>query len=117
MTRWSPICLAVFGLLLSQGMGYADGSGNAIHPLPGRMNRLTTSIDRPSSYLVTDIDDSGAAENNGSETGFEGDTPSPPSEHKPKADKARPSRSIPLKPMPPSEEIKADQAVDFPYNI
>ena len=117
MPRWSPIVLTVFGLLLSQGLGNAAGNCNIIHPLPGRIDRLTTSSSRPSSYVLTEIDDGGPTENKGSETGPAGDKPLPPSENKPKSDKARPSRSAPLKPMSPSEKIKADQAVDFPYDI
>ncbi|MEN8689158.1 MAG: hypothetical protein AB1Z20_03530 [Desulfobacterales bacterium] len=117
MTRWPAIVLTVFSLLLSQGLGDADGSRNIIHPLPGRIDRLTTSSSRPSSYMLTQIDDGGSTENKGSETGSAEDKPSPPSEKKHKSDKARPSRSAPLKPMSPSEEIKADQEVDFPYDI
>ena len=117
MTRWPPIVLTVFGLLLSQGLGDADENLNSFHPLPGRIDRLTTSSSRPSSYVLTQSDDGVPIENKGSETGPAEDKPLPPSEKKPKSDKARPSRSAPLKPMRPSEKIKADQAVDFPYDI
>ena len=117
MTYWIPICLAVFGLYVSQGFEHAEASDNAIHSLPDRMARLTTSPVRSSSYLLTEIDNGGPAENQEPDSGREADTPSAPSEKFPKSDKAPRSRSVPLKPMPPSEEIKADQAVDFPYNI
>ena len=117
MTRWPPIVLAVFGLLLSQGLGDATGNRTIIHRLPDRIDRLTTSSSRPSSYVLTQIDDGGSSESKGLKTGPAEDKPLPPSEKKPKSDKARPSRSAPLKPMSPSEEIKADQAVDFPYDI
>ena len=117
MTRWPPTVLAVFGLLLSQGLGDAAWNRNSIHPLRGRIDRLTTSSSRPSSYVLMETDDGGPTENEGSDTGPAEDKPLPPSEKKPQSDKARPGRSAPLKPMSPSEEIKADQAVDFPYDI
>ena len=117
MTRWPAIVLTVFSLLSSQGLGDADGSRNIIHALSGRIDRLTTSSSWSPSFALTQIDDDGPAEIKGSETGPAEDKPSPPSEKKPQSDKARPSRSTPLKPMSPSEEIKADQAVDFPYDI
>jgi hypothetical protein len=117
MPRWTPIVLTVFGLLLSQGLGDADESHNGINPPPGRIDRLTTASSRPSSYVLTQSDDGVPVENKRPETGPSGDEPLPPSEKKPKSDKARPSRSAPFKPMSPSEEIKADQAVDFPYDI
>jgi hypothetical protein len=102
---------------LSQGLGDADENHNGFNPLPGRIDRLKTSSSRPSSYVLTQSDVGVPIENKGLETGPAGDEPLPPSEKKPKSDKVRPSRSAPFKPMSPSEKIKADQAVDFPYDI
>lgn len=117
MARWALIFWTVFGLHLIQLPGFTDGSGHRHHLLSGRMDRLATSIDRPSSYQLTENDDSGPTRKQAVEKSPEADNRAPPPERKPQADKKRRDRLVPLKPARPSEEIKADQAVDFPYDI
>ena len=117
MARWTLIFWAVFVLQLTQVREYSDGSVYFPYPLPGRMDRLVTSIDRPLSYQLTEIDDNGPPKDQAPVADPEVENLAPPPQKKPQPGNGRRDRQVPLKPARPSEEIKADQVVDFPYDI
>ena len=111
------IYMTLVAMFLTHGLGYADGEANDIDPPVSRADRLVISVGRPLSTLLAEVDEGDPAVNRQKETGPESNKPSPPFENKPQSEKKQPNRALPLKATPPSEVIKADQAVDFPYDI
>lgn len=117
MAAINSILLALLGFLLSHSLGHADGKSNVFDPPVYIRDQMETSISRPLFILTADVDESGSTENRGTELRNQGDKPPPQLEKKSKSKKKQPNRNVLPRVTPPSEAIKADQAVDFPYDI
>jgi hypothetical protein len=73
--------------------------------------------DQPLSFLTAEVDEVDEWVNREMTIDTEEDKAKPPMKKKRNLENKQKSRMVPLKPAPPSETIKADQEVDFPYDI
>ena len=80
-------------------------------------NQKAVPADRPLSFLTAEVDEVIDGGNREKTIDTEQDKAKPSMEKKHKLENKQKSRIVPLKPAPPSETIKADQEVDFPYDI
>jgi hypothetical protein len=109
ITGWIYI-LSVW-LNLGMGPGIPDRS-------PGEAQNGHSNLWQVQSMILAEDEGSTATDGAASASGTDSEASEPAAEQKPAADgqSARPG-TVPLQPFVPSEEIPAEQAVDFPVDI
>ena len=117
MVRFTSIFFAFLGLFSCNILAYADEKINLRDMTITRWYQNAVTADRPLSFLTAEVDEVIDGGNREKTIDTEEYKTKPPIEKKRKSENRQKSRVLPLKPAPPSETIKADQEVDFPYDI
>jgi len=106
------VAIVIFlGVFFLEGFGYSlDDAGNLTDELGQSAGASTEIVTLPSIHLAAASDTEKNEKNSGKGSA---------AKQQPKKDASKSSKqkAKPLKPFVPSEKIKADQAVDFPYDI
>jgi hypothetical protein len=111
------IVLTFLGLFSWLVLAYADEKINLYEMTMTQWYQKAVPADQPLSFLTAEVDDVVDGANREKTIDTQEDQAKPPMEKKRKLENRQKSRMVPLKPARPSETIKADQEVDFPYDI
>jgi hypothetical protein len=117
MARLTCIFIALLGFSLCNVFAYPDQKINLFGTKINRCNQKPAPADQPLALLTADVDEVSDGASREKTIDTEEARPEPPREKKPKMENRQESRMVPMTPAPPSEKIKADQEVDFPYDI
>ena len=117
MVRLSSIFFTFLGLFSCHVLAYADEKIDLYDMTMSQWYQKAVPADRSHSSLTAEVDEVVDGVNREKTIDTEEEKAKPPMEKKRKLENRQKSRMVPLKPAPPSETIKADQEVDFPYDI
>jgi hypothetical protein len=117
MIRLMSIVFTFLGLFSCLVLAYADEEINLYEMAITQWYQKAAPADQPLSFLTAEVDEVVDGVNRGKTIDPEEDKAKTPMKKKRNLENKQKSRMVPLKPAPPSETIKADQEVDFPYDI
>ena len=117
MVRLTSLFFTFLGLFSCNVLAYADEKISLCEKTTTLWHHNAVPANQPLSFLTAQVDEVDEGVNREKTVDIEEDKTKPPMEKKRKLENRQKSRMVPLKPAPPSETIKADQEVDFPYDI
>ena len=117
MVKLTSTVITFLGLFSCNVLASNDENINLHERIITLRYQYGVTADRPLSFLTAQVDEVDKGVNREKTIDTEEDKAKSAMEKKRNLENKQKKRMLPLKPAPPSETIKADQEVDFPYDI